>query len=146
MAADAAEGERKVFARKPTVEEARACQFHCWFPKFGPKHAGKVVSLDLPHDFVEYLKEDGITVADDSRAFGEPASSSSGSESPSSTEEEESDGEASSAEDVLASRFGDLIAKVDSAIGDLEGSVMPKLNWACPKVSGLSFSFHTLLR
>lgn len=95
---------------------------------------------------MEYLKEDGITVADDSRAFGEPASSSSGSESPSSTEEEESDGEASSAEDVLASRFGDLIAKVDSAIGDLEGSVMPKLNWACPKVSGLSFSFHTLLR
>ena len=77
MAADAAEGERKVFARKPTVEEARACQFHCWFPKFGPKHAGKVVSLDLPQDFVEYLKEDGITVADDSRDFGEPASSSS---------------------------------------------------------------------
>lgn len=95
---------------------------------------------------MEYLKEDGITVADDSRAFGEPASSSSGSESPSSTEEEESDGEASSAEDVLASRFGDLIAKVDSAIGDLEGSVMPKLNWACPKVSGLGSSFHTLLR
>jgi len=55
----------------PTVEEVRVCQFHVWYPKFGPKHAGKVVTLDLAGDFVEYLKEDGISVPDDSRVVSE---------------------------------------------------------------------------
>ncbi|UPQ98080.1 cell division cycle protein 123 [Chloropicon primus] len=121
----------------PTVEEVRVCQFHVWYPKFGPKHAGKVVTLDLAGDFVEYLKEDGISVPDDSRVFGRRDSTSSSSSSSAGDDEaEESDGEKEEeggTQDNKLSGFGDLVTRIDQAICEFEGSVMPKLNWSCPK-------------
>ena len=53
---------------RPTVEEAKGCQFHRWYKLFGPKYAGKVVSVELEDDFVDYLLADGLTVPEDSRA------------------------------------------------------------------------------
>ena len=67
--------EEESYARRmqPTMEEAKQCQFHCWYPKFGPKYVGKVETIDLREDFVNYLKQDGISVPETSRVVSELA-------------------------------------------------------------------------
>ena len=55
-----------------TMDDVRQCQFHCWYPKFGPKYVGKVETIELSEDFVNYLKQDGISVPDTSRVVSRP--------------------------------------------------------------------------
>ena len=59
------EGTRR---HRPTVSDLLKCQFHVWYPKFGPKYAGKVQTLELEQAFLDYLKQDGISVPENSRA------------------------------------------------------------------------------
>jgi len=38
------------------VEDVNVCQFHLWYPQLR-KHSIKSIVIELPDDFVEYLKE-----------------------------------------------------------------------------------------
>ena len=133
---------------KPTVDEVRACQFHSWYPKFGQKHAGRAATLEVAEDFVEYLKEDGITVPEDSRVFGRPTSASSSDSSSSETiapdRSAEDDGERNQASSY-GHRFCELMSDIDQAISNLNGTVVPKLNWTCPK-DAIWINPHSSLR
>ena len=76
--------------------------------------------------------------------FGRPTSASSTSSSSSgvdrgdgnpseSVREEDEEDEENGTGDTLEN-FGELVSKIDDSIAALEGYVMPRLNWSCPKV------------
>lgn len=47
---------------------------------------------------------------------------------------------------VQTSRFPEVLAEVQQAIEVLGGTVIPKLNWSCPKVCRLNKHFSVVLQ
>eukprot|EP00741_Cyanophora_paradoxa_P017265 tig00020961_g16676.t1 len=107
--------------------EVLACQIQEWLPKL-KRVTFPTRIIELPEDFVEYLHEDGLVIPSSARDRRGPTIG----------EIEEGDtvyDDWSDEGDPEADRpgFPELEARIREAIDELGGSVLPKLNWSCPK-------------
>ncbi|KAF0917438.1 hypothetical protein E2562_020560 [Oryza meyeriana var. granulata] len=140
------------------LEELLRCQIHEWYPVFR-RHTVPTVILPLPAAFLRYLAgrpaypdPDGEQPEDDAEPlpFFLPAITSGRNAFPpahahhpdpvSLLDRDNSDLFFDSADDddrdadsPLRPAFPDLEAAVDSAIAELGGAALPKLNWSAPK-------------
>ncbi|KAI1772484.1 D123-domain-containing protein [Hypoxylon cercidicola] len=113
------------------------CSYDSWFPKY---RASCIKSRIIPlsPEFVEYIREDGIILADDDGAEPEDDEWES---APSTFRPpvEEVDSESDSDEEEEAprlppnQRFPELHQTIKDKIAELGGAVAPKLNWTAPK-------------
>ncbi|KAJ4304061.1 hypothetical protein N0V88_001670 [Collariella sp. IMI 366227] len=130
------------------------CSYDYWFPKYRTSCIRSRI-IPLTPDFVSYIREDGIILADegtpkdnedDTAASGdeddwEPSFPTSDHPAPPRDELEEdyssdSDTDTEDTRPVRSSpdrRFPALHAEITSAITALGGAVCPKLNWSSPK-------------
>lgn len=93
--------------------------------------------IELNNDFIEFLESDGLTL-DEERPF---ISGFSSSDDYSSEEEECSE---FIHKFIPSDKFPELHNKIKSAIQDLGGVVVPKLNWTVPKVSNFYFKHYLI--
>ena len=121
-----------------------ACQFGNWFPAF-EKVTFKSKVLTIPEEVAQYLLQDGMedipggrddcsSVSsgwDESRAV----ENSDGSDNVrNDSTPNDSDNEDDNTEKITESLvFKQFEEEVNSAIKELKGVVLPKLNWSCPK-------------
>ncbi|CAJ2506295.1 Uu.00g004250.m01.CDS01 [Anthostomella pinea] len=114
------------------------CSYDSWFPKYRTSCIKSRI-IPLSPEFIEYIREDGIVLADDDGA--EPENDEW--ESAPSTmrppiEEVDTDSESDSDEDEPPmlppnQRFPELHQMIKDKITELGGAVAPKLNWTAPK-------------
>ncbi|KAK3375375.1 D123-domain-containing protein [Podospora didyma] len=132
------------------------CSYDSWFPKYRTSCIRSRI-IPLSADFVSYLREDGIILADEDNGTAatgaadeawEPSFTSQthpppshlagqgdGDYSSSSDEEDDDSGEEDNATARLPPnvRFPELHAAIGAAIAELGSAVAPKLNWSSPK-------------
>jgi hypothetical protein len=95
--------------------------------------------IKLPEEFVEYIREDGIILADDedpSQDEEEEEWHSSSATNPtlrSADEADDSDSEPETESLPPNKRFPELHQLIKDKIAKLGGAVVPKLNWSAPK-------------
>lgn len=115
-------------AEQVRTDEVLACSFERWYDKFRDVTFTSRVIV-LPEDFVKYLMADGIQMPG---GLGENTAANNGEDSDS----EWGDGGSDSADNQTETEnpsFPEVENAVRSAIADLEGAVLPKLNWSAPK-------------
>lgn len=129
-----------------TNEEVLNCQFSSWYDTFRDLPLGrknvtiKSIVLPLPPDFIEFLLSDGIRLPLGATKVSSCApneqdgdedvwSSSTCSENADDHDQEDAD----SADGPRQYYFPELNRHIEEAIAELGGSVIPKLNWSCPK-------------
>lgn len=115
------------------------CSYHSWYPRYRLRHPlitsraeqGRYRSLipkarliPLSASFLSYLRADGIILPPEDI----PQSSTSDTEGEGEDEEDEEDEATDPSQAWL-----DIHHKIKSIISELDGSVMPKLNWSAPK-------------
>lgn len=128
------------------------CSYDYWFPKYR-KVCIKSRIIELSPDAVEYLREDGIVLSDDSNGNGEDDDDDDWEPSnptmkhyPSADEtkyesfQEDDDSEDDEDENAPATvrlppnkRFPEIHRQIQEAIAALGGTAAPKLNWSSPK-------------
>jgi hypothetical protein len=123
----------------PSRDEVIHCQISSWYPTFSrlppnnlkrTKGTMQTVIINLPNEFKEYLRSDGIQL---------PLGSKTSSLLPPENHDDDSDGSSnyervnSLGVDHKTVAFPDLDNTIEAAIKDLEGSIAPKLNWSAPK-------------
>lgn len=96
------------------------CSYHSWYPKYR-SITPKARLTPLNHEFLSYLRADGIRLPPEDPSQNNSISNSSGSDS---DDEEPPD---------PSITWRDIHAKIKSTIAELDGAVMPKLNWSAPK-------------
>ncbi|KAI0598551.1 D123-domain-containing protein [Biscogniauxia sp. FL1348] len=116
------------------------CSYDQWFPKYRSSCIKSRI-IPLSSEFIQYIREDGIILADDDGA--EPEDDEWESTAPSTSfrpSVEEVDSESDSDEDedeppMLPpnQRFPELHQLIKDKITELGGAVAPKLNWTSPK-------------
>ncbi|OTA60278.1 D123-domain-containing protein, partial [Hypoxylon sp. EC38] len=113
------------------------CSYDSWFPKY---RASCIKSRIIPlsPEFIEYIREDGIVLADDDSAEPEDdewESAPSTFRPP--VEEVDSDSDSDEEEEAPRlppnQRFPELHQTIKDKIEELGGAVAPKLNWTAPK-------------
>lgn len=105
------------------------CTFSVWYEKY-KKYVPKArVLKPLPPAFIEYLLSDGISIPESAFNLKYDIDRS---EELSESEPEQSKGDEGDT-DPASNLFPELHAQIESAIKELNGSVMPKLNWSAPK-------------
>ncbi|KAH6624277.1 D123-domain-containing protein [Chaetomium sp. MPI-SDFR-AT-0129] len=126
------------------------CSYDYWFPKYRTSCIRSRI-IPLTPDFVSYLHEDGIILADEGKPKTdddtatsddddwEPSFPTSAHPPPRPDDDDDaSDSESDTDEPRPARqppdvRFPSLHAEITDAIASLGGSVAPKLNWSSPK-------------
>ncbi|KAK3357630.1 D123-domain-containing protein [Lasiosphaeria hispida] len=122
------------------------CSYDYWFPKYRTSCIRSLV-IPLTPDFVSYIREDGIILADDDSPNGTSGTAGDEEDDWEPTvsahsfrpqEAPESDSESDTEDDSPPKappnqRFPDLHAAINAAIHTLGGAVAPKLNWSSPK-------------
>jgi hypothetical protein len=120
----------------PTREEVLACQFTSWYDDFRGNTIRSIV-IPLEDDFLKYILSDGLKLP-----AGTTVSSCARFASTHSCDWSCSDvvGDDDNDDDSTAvdgsheySSFPDLNVKIEQAIDQLGGAVLPKLNWSAPK-------------
>ncbi|KAI5919947.1 D123-domain-containing protein [Camillea tinctor] len=116
------------------------CSYDQWFPKYRSSCIKSRI-IPLSPEFIQYIREDGIILADDDGA--EPEDDEWESTAPSTSFRppiEEVDSESDSDEDEDEpprlppnQRFPELHQMIKDKIAELGGAVAPKLNWTSPK-------------
>ncbi|KAL0048552.1 hypothetical protein WJX82_005697 [Trebouxia sp. C0006] len=114
-----------------TAHHVLSCSFAQWYPVFkSVSFRSQVVTL--PKKFVDYLVQDGVYLPDSNSALPKRSAPD-----PTATEDEYRDWSDSSSCDSddpqTTSHFPEVLAEVQQAIEVLGGTVIPKLNWSCPK-------------
>ncbi|KAI1412941.1 D123-domain-containing protein [Hypoxylon sp. FL1857] len=114
------------------------CSYDSWFPKY---RASCIKSRIIPlsPEFIDYIREDGIVLADDDSAEPEDdewESAPSTFRPP--VEEVDSDSDSDDDEEEAPrlppnQRFPELHQTIKDKIEELGGAVAPKLNWTAPK-------------
>ncbi len=120
--------EEEIF---PQFKDVLACQFSSWYPNYcsAPGRRNTTIPsivVDLPTDFIEYLQADGVHLP-----LGVEASCIYSTHKPDS--DEDSWSSSSSTEPTAIFDFSELNHQIGTAIHQLGGAVVPKLNWSCPK-------------
>lgn len=122
------------------------CSYDYWFPKYRTSCIRSRV-IPLSRDFVSYIREDGIILADDERGNSndsdsdddwEPTAPSSEFPPPPRQPGDADDSDSEDDDDTPArlppnKRFPELHNAINAAIKTLGGAVAPKLNWSSPK-------------
>ncbi|KAI1374611.1 D123-domain-containing protein [Hypoxylon crocopeplum] len=113
------------------------CSYDSWFPKY---RASCIKSRIIPlsPEFIEYIREDGIILADDDGAEPEDdewESAPSTFRPPVEEVDSDSDEDSEDEEPRLPpnQRFPELHQMIKDKIVELGGAVAPKLNWTAPK-------------
>lgn len=113
------------------------CSYDSWFPKYRTSCIKSRI-IPLSPEFVDYIREDGIVLADDDGAEPEDdewESTPSTFRSP--VEEVDSDSDSDEEEEAPRlppnQRFPELHQTIKDKIAELGGEVAPKLNWTAPK-------------
>ncbi|KXJ97715.1 D123-domain-containing protein [Microdochium bolleyi] len=116
------------------------CSYDSWFPKYRTSCIKSRI-IPLSPEFVEYIREDGIILADDDGA--EPADDEwemapntlkpRVEELGSDSDEDESDSDDEPPRLPPNQRFPELHQLIKDKIAELGGEVAPKLNWTAPK-------------
>ncbi|KAI3337601.1 D123-domain-containing protein [Xylariaceae sp. AK1471] len=113
------------------------CSYDSWFPKYRASCIkSRIIPLSL--EFVNYIREDGIILADEDEAESEDDEWES---APSTIRpppyEVESDSDSEDVEEPPRlppnKRFPELHQLIKDKIAELGGAVAPKLNWTAPK-------------
>ncbi|KAK4135436.1 D123-domain-containing protein [Trichocladium antarcticum] len=140
-----------------TSEHILHCSYDYWFPKYRSSCIRSRI-IPLTPEFVAYIREDGIILADegdekddtksdtaasdDGDDNWEPSFPSSSHPPPPRTDDEpesdsddddDDDDEPRPARQPPNRRFPALHAEINAAIASLGGAVAPKLNWSSPK-------------
>ncbi|KAI1384718.1 D123-domain-containing protein [Hypoxylon trugodes] len=113
------------------------CSYDSWFPKYRTSCIKSRI-IPLSPEFVEYIREDGIVLADDDGAEPEDdewESAPSTFRPPVEEVESDSDSDEEDEEPKLPpnQRFPELHQAIKDKITELGGAVAPKLNWTAPK-------------
>ncbi|KAH8668343.1 D123-domain-containing protein [Xylariales sp. PMI_506] len=113
------------------------CSYDYWFPKY---RASCIKSRIIPltPEFVEYIREDGITLADEDDQDDEDDIEWEGPTSTSRVFPEEVDSDSESEDEAPAplppnKRFPELHQTIKDKISEVGGAAAPKLNWTSPK-------------
>ncbi|ROT42831.1 cell division cycle protein [Sodiomyces alkalinus F11] len=122
-----------------TKDHILNCSYDSWFPKYR-QHALKSRIIKLPPEFIDYLGEDGIILADDDQAQDERPEEEEWTASAATSQrrrlpesESDSDSEPESDSRPPNERFPELHQQIKDTIRELGGAVAPKLNWSSPK-------------
>ncbi|KAI0901969.1 D123-domain-containing protein [Annulohypoxylon nitens] len=113
------------------------CSYDSWFPKYRTSCIKSRI-IPLSPEFVDYIREDGIVLADDDGVEPEDDECES---APSTfrppVEEVDSDSDSDEEEEAPRlppnQRFPELHQTIIDKIAELGGEVAPKLNWTAPK-------------
>ncbi|KAL1881413.1 hypothetical protein VTK73DRAFT_4173 [Phialemonium thermophilum] len=118
------------------------CSYDYWFPKYRSSCIRSRI-IQLPPEFVDYIREDRIILADDDDNGGEDADEEDDWEPTCSTNTHAfpatDDAVLSDSEDEAPAqlppnkRFPELHKTINEKIRELGGAVAPKLNWSAPK-------------
>lgn len=128
------------------------CSYDSWFPKYR-QHALKSRIIKLSPEFINYLREDGIILADDNEAQDErpeeeewtaSAATSQRQRPPESDSDSESEPETESR--PPNERFPELHQQIADTIRELGGAVVPKLNWSSPKDAAWISPYHNTMK
>jgi hypothetical protein len=131
----------------PTTEEVLNCQFSNWYETFrnlpGEQKRTNVtiksiVLQNLPCDFIDFLLSNGVRLPLGATQVSSFAPNEhpdeDGAWSSSDDDESEDDSDADTVSGPLRQfSFPQLNVQIEDAIQQLGGSVIPKLNWSCPK-------------
>ncbi|KAJ2972441.1 hypothetical protein NQ176_g7158 [Zarea fungicola] len=139
MDSDNADGAEPPFVFPPvTKDHIQNCSYDSWFPKYRSSCIkSRIIPLDA--DFVNYLQEDGIVLADDSDVLGEARDDDwqgFGATTTNNAQQQEADDSDEEDEDSQLppnQRFPETHKKIVDTIEELGGAVVPKLNWSSPK-------------
>ncbi|GAO49688.1 hypothetical protein G7K_3834-t1 [Saitoella complicata NRRL Y-17804] len=106
------------------------CSFSSWYSLYKPLTPKSRVIKPLPKEFLQYLDADGIHLPGREDTHIEELSDAEGDESDASSNASFST--ASDAGDPSTS-FPSLDAQIRTTIAELDGAVLPKLNWSSPQ-------------
>ena len=112
------------------VENVEACSFDSWYPTFS-KLTFETQVLAIPKPVLDYLRSDGgvvLPVECDSDKLTSSSPDDWVEETAEYNQEDDSEDQ-----DVQRPSFPEFSERVRTAIANLGGSVMPKLNWSAPR-------------
>lgn len=138
MGDDNAEGSEPAFVFPPvTKDHIQNCSYDAWFPKYRSSCLKSRI-ISLPEEFISYLQEDGIILADDSDVLGEAQDDewqSSGASTSNNAQQQDAEDSDEDEPSQLPpnERFPETHQKIKETIEELGGAVAPKLNWSSPK-------------
>ncbi|KAK1637210.1 D123-domain-containing protein [Colletotrichum phormii] len=123
-----------------TKEHILNCSYDSWFTKYRTVSIRSRI-IKLSPDFVQYIRDDGIILADDDEpqedeAEEEWSASSNTAGAPRRNqhlEEDDSDDEPEADCRPPNERFPEIHHEIKERIKELGGAVAPKLNWSAPK-------------
>lgn len=116
------------------------CSYHSWYPKYrNITPRARLIPLTQP--FLSYLRADGIVLPSDEDSTPRDWSDSdsgvfSGTENPTESDDEQ-------IQDV-AEPWRDIHQRIKSTIEELDGKVVPKLNWSAPKDATWMSAFNSM--
>lgn len=140
---DAGDAEPDIAFPHVTKDHIQNCSYDAWFPKYRSSCLKSRI-INLPPEFVSYLHEDGIILADDD-GEGRGAEEDEDWHSTGATtrprvqeidlsDEDDDDSDTGGAEQLPPNqRFPDTHREIIEKIAELGGAVAPKLNWSSPK-------------
>ncbi|KAK3950906.1 D123-domain-containing protein [Pseudoneurospora amorphoporcata] len=145
-AANAPQQDGQIAFPPVTRDHILHCSYDYWFPKYRTSCIRSRV-IPLSRDFVSYIREDGIILADDEPGNEndsddddwEPTVPSSEIPAPprnpgdADNDSDDDDEDSTPAKLPPNKRFPDLHNAINAAIKALGGAVAPKLNWSSPK-------------
>ncbi|KAF6845471.1 cell cycle control protein cdc123 [Colletotrichum musicola] len=130
-----------------TREHILNCSYDSWFPKYRTVSIRSRI-IPLTPDFVQYIRDDGIILADDDEDVSLPQNEDAEEEWSASSntagaprrnqhlDEDDSDsddGQPEADPRPPNERFPEIHRQIKSVIAELGGAVHPKLNWSAPK-------------
>ncbi|RYP58231.1 hypothetical protein DL770_010477 [Monosporascus sp. CRB-9-2] len=127
-----------------TREHILHCSYDSWFPRYRSACIKSRI-IQLTPEFIEYIREDGIVLADDDDATADDDDDEEWASAPSGApqsrvqdEDDYTDSDSDSDDDEPPrlppnQRFPELHQAIKNKIAELGGAVAPKLNWSAPK-------------
>ncbi|KAI5459896.1 D123-domain-containing protein [Mariannaea sp. PMI_226] len=135
---EAVEGKEGEIVFPPVSKDhIQNCSYDSWFPKYRSSCLKSRI-IPLPQEFVDYLHEDGIVLADEDETADEGDeewhSAGASASRPPARDVDSSDDEDDEPERLPPNqRFPETHQLIKDTISKLGGAVAPKLNWSSPK-------------
>ena len=128
---DSPEGHEEEEEILPLLKDVLACQFSSWYPNYSSAPGRRNTTIpsivvDLSLDFIEYLQADGVQLP-------KGVTASCMYTTPKQDSDDDSWSSSSTETTSAVFDFPELNHKIEAAIQQLGGAVVPKLNWSCPK-------------
>jgi len=127
----------------PSLDEVLACQFSSWYPLFSAlpqRYRGRsnvtiksIILLDLPAAFEDYLNTDQLILPAHTRTSSALLEHHHDHHQTDSDWSSDDDDDNDKPTDDPNFDFPELNQRIEDAIRELEGAVMPKLNWSSPR-------------